>query len=118
MANVQVTTDELWRQAAEQLDPIEGLSAIETQSDIALYALNSLIIDIQNYAGTGKVTLSTNTTNALAAIKSVQAQASIGDTDVATPSTSVNIQALISIKTFSRQLQKTYYALKKTLGLS
>jgi xylose isomerase len=112
---VSTTTLDLWNQIAAQINVPNNMAALETQSDLNVYAMINLIQDLQKATG---ITLSANTTNALAALKLVAAQTTVADADVTTPSTSKVIQATISRKSTTRNLQAAYYKLKAAFGLS
>lgn len=118
MPDITMTENALWKQAADQVNAVEALNAAEAQIDLSAYALTNLIQDIQAYSGTGKISLSINTVNALNTLKIVGAESLIGDSDVAHPDTSTSVQAAIGFKKFIRGLEYAYFVAKKKLGLA
>lgn len=111
-SSIQPTVNDIWRQASEQLNPIDGLSAIETQSDAINYALQSLIADLQ----ADNVVLSTKTKNALALLQSISAHSTVVDSDVSNPSGSQLVQNLLNLKALMRSLQLAYFTAKQKFG--
>lgn len=118
MTGAQIATNALYKHAKDQIDPIDAVQGLEIQDDVVLFTLQNLIADVQAYSGTGKITLSVNTTNGLAALQLFAAKSSVAAADIAAASTNKVIQSQITLKGLIRNLQMAYYAAKARLGLS
>lgn len=111
---IQIDQEGLHKEVEDQLNYADMIAALESQSDVVSYTVQSLIADIQ---AAGNVPLSAKTKAGLAVLQLVAQQSSISDADINAPSTSLPIQATTKRKTKVRQLQVLYYKAKQTLGI-
>lgn len=115
---LEISTDQLYQHAKDQIDAKDAVQGLEVQTDVVMLTLQSLIADVQSYGGTGEIALSTDTQNGLAALGIFAAKSSVTTNDITNASTSKIIQTQIGVKGLIRNLQAAYYAAKARLGLS
>lgn len=110
---VQIDLGGLHKQVEDQLNFADVAAALESQSDVVSFTLQSLITDLE----ASNVTLSDKTKSGLAALQTIAQQSSVTDADINVVDSSLPLQAVIRRKSRVRQLQVLYYKAKQALGI-